>query len=251
MGRRRSTNTVVEGRREALALAATIGGTVRLERRRRRMTQAELAQRVGVDQSRISQLELGRAMFAPLATWVALGIALGRPLSVAFSRALEVEPADAGHLAMQELVLRLARRNDWRGTFELPTRPSDPSRSIDVCVRDDHRRVLIVVECWNRIGDVGSAARSTARKIAEAEALAAVSDRGPGYVVRACWLLRPTAANRRLLRDHPEVFRSRFPGSSVAWTRSLEHGMEPPAEPGIAWLDVAAGRVVPIRLRSG
>jgi hypothetical protein len=136
---------------------------------------------------------------------------------VSFSRDIVPdEPRDAGHLAAQELVLRLARQHGRRADFELPTRPADPARSTDVAIRDDAARALILVEIWNRLDDLGAAARATNRKQAEAEgpAVLAASDGSP-YRVATCWLLVDTAANRQLVARYPEILETRFPGSSA------------------------------------
>lgn len=244
----------IQGLRESRAIVATLGGVVRMERRRRHLSQAELGQRVGVCASHISRIERGLGVRIPFEVWVALGLVLGRPLAVAFSRALEIgEPADAGHLQLQELAISLARRHGWHTSFELPTRPADPSCSVDVVARDDSGRRMHLWECWNRFGDLGAAARSTTRKVVEAEALAATAglpgDGGAPFMVCSCWLVRPTAANRALLRRYPGILRSRFPGSSLLWARAIESGCAPPAEPGIVWCDPAAGRIVPVRWR--
>ncbi|HET7704192.1 MAG TPA: hypothetical protein VFK35_12400, partial [Candidatus Limnocylindrales bacterium] len=126
------------------------------------------------------------------------------------------------------------------------TRPLDPSRSIDVCLIERRHRVMIVVEIWNRLDDLGSAARATSRKVAEAADLAA----GPlgGGTVASRWLLVDTAANRALVRRLPAVLRSRCPGSSLGWVRALADGATPPREPGIAWIDPRAGRISELRL---
>lgn len=241
----------IAGAREAAALVATLGGIVRHERRLARLSQADLATRVGIRQSRLSEFERGLGAGAPLEVWVALGIALGRPLSVEFTRSADAAATvrDAGHLAMQEVVLRLAATRGISGTFELPTRPHDPARSIDVCLRDDVGRRLIVAECWNRFGDLGAAARSSSAKLAELAGLAngAVGERP--YAVHLVWLIRPTAANRELLRTYPAVLRSRFRGSSEGWARSISEGTPPPNEPGIAWLEPTTGRVTAVRWR--
>jgi transcriptional regulator with XRE-family HTH domain len=215
------------------------------------MTQHALGQRVGLGQGRISELERGGGPTAPLDTWIALGIAIDRPLAVSFSREIEPhEPRDAGHLAAQELVLGLARRHGRRADFELPTRPTDPSRSIDVALRDDAHRALIVVEIWNRLNDLGGAARATSRKASEAEGPAVLMARdGPPYRVAICWLLVDTVANRRLVARYPEILESRFPGSSLAWARCLADGSLPPNQPGLAWIDPRSGRIVPLRHR--
>lgn len=226
-------------------MASTLGRGVRSARQRNRLTQAGLALMVGVDQTRISQIELGRGEGAPLAVWIALGLALDRPLAVSFSRPLSDTrgPLDAGHLAMQEHLLGLARRTGRTATFELPTRPADPSRSIDVCVRDARHRVLIVEEAWNTFGDIGAAIGSTHRKQAEAQSLASTIDDGVGYRVASVWIIRASAANRTLIHRYPEVFANAFPGSSRGWVRSLTSTAYPPAEPGLVWSDPANERV--------
>lgn len=254
MGSKRRTGSLLDGHREALALAATLGGEIRAERRRRRWRQQDLATRVGISRSHLAGIERGRGVRTPLDVWIAFGLALGRPLAVSLSRSLAArEPADAGHLELQELAISLARRHGWRTSFELPTRSSHPNLSVDVAVRDDATRRLYLWECWNTLRDLGGAARSTDRKIAEAAALAATlgtpdDPRGP-YSVHACWLVRPSASNRALLRRYPGILSSRLPGSSLAWARTIETGSPPPAEPGIVWCDPATGRIVPVRWR--
>ena len=77
----------------------------------------------------------------PLETWIAIGIAVDRPLSVAFSRdVVDPLPRDAGHLAAQELLLRLAADVGRAGRFELPTRPARPAQSVDVCLVDRRQK---------------------------------------------------------------------------------------------------------------
>jgi hypothetical protein len=215
------------------------------------MTQEALSERVGLGQGRISEIEGGHGATAPLETWIALGIAIDRPLAVSFSRDIQPdELRDGGHLAAQELVLRLARQHGRRADFELPTRPTDPARSIDVALRDDGARALIIVEIWNRLDDLGAAVRATSRKHADAEGPAVLAARdGPPYRVTTCWLLVDTAANRRLVARYPEIFQTRFPGSSLDWARCLADGWPPPTTPGLAWIDPRSGRIVPLRRR--
>jgi transcriptional regulator with XRE-family HTH domain len=249
--RRRPSDTIREAQRLSHSVVDSLGKVVRDRRIRLRLTQAELAARVGVHQSWISRIELGRGRGLPLETWIALGVALGQPLAVAFSRPLGEtrEPADAGHLAMQERLLTLARATRRTAIFELPTRPADPSRSIDVCVRDARHRVLIIEEAWNTFGDVGAAARSTARKRAEAADLAATIDDGPPYRVASVWVVRPSATNRSLLARFPGIFAAACPGPSRGWTRALTSAADPPFAAGLVWLDPSSGRVTEWRRR--
>ncbi len=158
-------------------------------------------------------------------------------------------PADAGHLAMQELILRVARPAGYHRTFELPTKPADPSRSTDVGLRDDLQRRLVQVECWNSFGSINASLRSTDRKRAEAEQLAIAIGHGDAYSVHICWVVRATRRNRALLAQYPEIFASRFPGSSRRWIRALTFGSPPPDEPGLVWCDARATRLFEWRPR--
>jgi transcriptional regulator with XRE-family HTH domain len=234
--------SVLEGRRRAREAASRLGQSVRAARTRRRWTQRQLAERLGVSRSRVAQLEGGTGGAVPSATWFTLSVVLDIPLRVEFGRDALTEPIDAGHLKMQELMLRLGRQLGIARTFELPTRPQDPALSVDVCWRDDTRRVLILNECWNTFGSVNAAVRSTHRKMAEAEQLAAPM--GPNYRVATCWIVRDTRRNRELMGRYPEVFANAFPASSSAWVRALTTpAAQVPTSPGLVWADLQATRL--------
>lgn len=152
-------------------------------------------------------------------------------------------------LAAQVGLSRLGRRAGYARAFEVAARPSDPSRSTDVGLRDDRRRTLVLVECWNTIGDVGAAARSTDPKLAEAADLAVVAGGERPFAVRGVWVVRATARNRTLLARYPEVFAARFPESSARWVAALTSDTDPPTQPGLVWCDVAATRLFAWRRR--
>jgi hypothetical protein len=178
-----------------------------------------------------------------------IGVAFGRRLEVRYGRDSLDEPADAGHLAMQELVLRLGRKAGATGSFELATRPAEPWRSIDVVLANHANRCMILCECWNTIGDIGAAVRATTRKAAELDALAA-GRFGPDATGGTVWVVRATSRNRALVARYPEVFASRFPGSSRQWVEAIVRGIVPPTEPGLVWCDVSASRLFAWRRRS-
>jgi hypothetical protein len=245
MARPKRTAAEVVGDRESAALAGTLGIQLRDGRRSHHDRLADVAPRAGLSVARLSEIERGLGAGLPLGTWVRLGLAIDRPLAVRFSAPIEPDRlADAGHLELQEFVLRLARRRGWEGGLEIPSRPSDPRHSIDVLLRAG--RVLILIECWNTIRDFGAAVRATTRKLAEVADLA-VATRGERAA--ACWLVRPTAANRGLVREYPESIRARFSGSSLGWVRALEGPDSPPGQPGFAWLDPKVG-LRPLRIRA-
>jgi transcriptional regulator with XRE-family HTH domain len=237
----RRTQLAVEAARRTLEQKVRIGGDIRTMRERRGWTRTELASRAGIGRMVESRIERG-ATNLDLDVLQRIGIALDRPLLATYGRDIQEGPADAGHLAMQELVLRLGRAAGYLGSFELPTRPSEPWRSVDVGLASDRHRRMLLVECWNTIGDVGAASRSTNRKRSELEDLA-VGRWGNDARVGVVWVVRATARNRALLQRYPEVFGARFPASSRAWVAALTTAVPPPGDPGLVWCDVGTTRV--------
>jgi transcriptional regulator with XRE-family HTH domain len=225
-----------------------LGADARQARHRRRLTQALLGSRVGLSQSAMSRLERGGGGGMTLDALQRVAVALEITLRVGFQRDPLTETTDAGHLAMQELVLRLGRAAGYTGSFELATKSNDPWRSADVGLAAPTQRRLVHVECWNTIGDIGAAARSSARKQAELAALA-IARWGTNATTGLVWVVRATARNRALIARYPEVFASRFPGSSRGWVDALTNGTPPPLEPGLVWSDVAGTKLFAWRRR--
>jgi transcriptional regulator with XRE-family HTH domain len=233
--------------REAQAIAANLGRDAKATRRRRRLTQAELGDRAGLGQSEISYLERGHGARTSIETWVAIGIALERPIAIGFSRdVVDPLPQDAGHLAGQELVLRLSGAAGWQGRAEVPSDPLDPRHSTDLELTAPNGRIVLI-EIWNRIDDMGAAIRSSDRKLAEV-----ARRQTSGDPIGSCWLLVDTAANREIVRRYPAIIRARFGGSSQAWVAALTTtATEPPTEPGIAWIDIRSRRLRELRRSAG
>lgn len=239
-GIRRSA-IAVEVERRQQERRAKLGGEIKALRLRRRWTQVEFGRRAGIGRMVVSRLERAEGPLG-LETLDRIGLALGVPLAVGFDRGSNHEIADAGHLALQELLLRVTRGAGFSRQFEMPTRPNEPWRSSDVGLALARRRRAIDVECWNTFGDVGAAVRSSRRKLVELEQLA-VAKWGEG--ARAClvWVVHETTRNRALVNRYPEVFASIFTGSSRAWVAALTTGSEPPDAPGLVWCDLATGRL--------
>jgi transcriptional regulator with XRE-family HTH domain len=240
----------LEGRQLARDAARGLGKAVRECRTRRRWSQRVLGQKVGLTSQRIGQIERGDES-AGLEIWFALSETLGTPLKVEFKRDALLDVVDAGHLQLQELALSLGRLTGRARGFEIPTKPADPSHSIDVFLRDDALRILFINECWNAFGNINASVRSTRRKIVEAEQLAIAigGDAGP-YRVAAVWIVRDTRVNRALIARYPEVFANAFVGSSSAWVASLTTAtVVPPTDLGLVWADVNATRVFAWRRR--
>ncbi len=249
MVKRKAPQLRAEARRRNLEQLAHLGSEIRASRCRRRWTQARLAAEAGIARPTVSSIERGFGGGHTLDAWQRISLALGTPLVVRLERDRLEPPADAGHLAIQQLVLRMLRASGSRPSVELPTRPAEPRRSADVACFDGRQRAVLLVECWNTFGDVGSAMRSTARKVVEADAMAAArwGERSRG--VRAVWVVRASRRNRALVASYPDIFAARFPGSSLVWAETLRNGREPPDQTGLVWCDVAATRIFAWRRR--
>jgi transcriptional regulator with XRE-family HTH domain len=249
MMRARRSAVVVEAERRLQERRARIGADIKGMRTRRRLTQNELAVRAELGRQVVGRLELGQRPL-DIETLERIAVALCVPLAVGFDRDLGEDVADAGHLAIQEVVLRLARSAGYSPEFELPPRPNEPWRSADVALGSEAQRRAIEAECWNTFGDVGAAVRSSRRKLVELEQLAVArwgADASAGLV----WVVRDTARNRALLNRYPEVFASTFTGSSHAWVRALTTRSAPPDGPGLVWCEVASGRLHAWHRRGG
>ena len=245
------TRAQIVGSQLAAQFVSKAGREVVAARKRRRLTQAGLAQVVGLSRPRLAAIEAGQGGGAPLEVWFALAEALDRYLKFAFVRDPLTELVDAGHLAMQELVISVAKAAGWEVQFEAQSRAWDSKRSIDVRLIDRANRRIVIVECWNTFGNVGAAARSSNAKIRdEGQHAVAIAGEGAPFEVGLVWVVRDTKANRELLARYPGVFESRLPGSSAPWLGAITRRFSPPAEPGLIWCDNKTKRLF-ARRRTG
>jgi transcriptional regulator with XRE-family HTH domain len=253
MVRHKRHELAAEAARRNREVLDRLGSEVRGSRLERRMTQAQLGERIGLARSTVGAIERGLGGGHTLDAWQRIALAVERPLRIELSRDVREEPGrrraprdpGAGHPG--------GRTGRLASDVRAADPPINPAHSTDVGVRDDRARGLILVECWNTIGDVGAAVRSTIRKRAEAEGLAAAigggrstmggDEPGESYAVATVWVVRATRRNQDLVARYPELFASRFTGSSRAWVQALTSGSAPPADLGLVWCDVRATRL--------
>jgi transcriptional regulator with XRE-family HTH domain len=236
MGRVRRSEARISGARLSANLVASAGIEVRESRRRRRLTQSALAQRVGISQARLAEIEAGDGRGAPLEVWFAIAQALGRYLRFEFARDPQADVADAGHLAIQELVIRVAKAAGWEVQLEAKSRAWESNHSIDVRLVDRSQSQVVIVECWNTFGELGAAARSSNAKVRDEEQAGQAK-------VSLVWVVRDTKANRGLIARYPQAFEARLPGSSQQWLMALTMRSRPPTQPGLIWCDVGSTRL--------
>ena len=225
-GAKRSDSTV-EGVRLGRMAAAKAGRDVREARRRRRLSQEELARRAGLSRSRLAEVEGGDGFHTSLEHWFAIARTLGIYLRFEFGRDPQAELRDAGHLDIQQLVARVAAAGGWRADWESRT----GARWTDIRLEDRRRQRVVIVECWNTFGDLGEALRSSDYKVREVA--------GAGLL----WVVRDTRANRELVGRYGTLLESRFKGSSVGWVRALVGEGAVPDQSGLVWCDVKGTRV--------
>jgi len=250
MARTKRPDAAISGANIARMTAIRAGAEVRLARKRRGLTLAALAQRVGVSRARLAEIEGGKGGGAPLEVWFAIAQALDRYLKFEFARDPQAELADAGHLAIQELVIRVAKAAGWEVQFEARSRAWESNQSIDVRLVDRQQRQIVIVECWNTFGDLGAAARSSNAKVRDEEQHAvAIAGDGPPFRVSLVWVVRDTKANRELIARYPSAFQARLPGSSLAWLKALTTRTDPPTQPGLVWSDLKSTRLFARRRR--
>lgn len=218
------------GADRAARAARDLGRAVRAARERRHLRQDALAARAGLSQARLAAIEAGQGGGAPAEVWFALAEALGIYLRFEFGRDPQVELRDAGHLDIQELVVRQAAAG-WKAEWE----SRSGRRSIDVRLEDRQRRRILIVECVNTLGDLGEAMRSSDYKVREAER--------QWPEVGLLWVVRDSKANRQLVGRYGRLLESRFSGSSVEWVRALVVGGPMPRHPGLIWSDLKATRL--------
>jgi transcriptional regulator with XRE-family HTH domain len=233
-------DAAVEGERLSRFAARKAGADVKAARDRRRLSQAALASKAAISRPRLSDVEAGDGAGVPLGTWFALAKALGLYLRFEFGRDPQQELRDAGHLDIQELVVRASAAAGWKAEWESRSR----ERWIDVRLEDRKQRRILIVECTNTLGDLGEAMRSSDYKFKEAEGRAvAVAGDGQPFEMGLVWVVRDTKANRQLVDRYSRLLDSRFDGSSVAWLRTLVDGTTMPRRPGLIWCDTNASRL--------
>jgi transcriptional regulator with XRE-family HTH domain len=235
------------------ALMRKLGAMLRDGRKRAGLRQQEVSSVAGISRSEWSELERGKSR-ATLHTLNRAATAVNAPLD-AFLRHVSAAdlPRDASQLKGQELVLTLTKPGGWKGLPEEPIdRDARTSRAADVLLfrrRQDQPAEYALVEIIDWFHDVGEPMRawSSRQSAVERYAVARMTDdvlpRSSG-----CWIVRATARNRRLIADHANLFKARFPGSGRAWLAALTAPATPmPAQPGLLWISVSGDGLFPVR----
>jgi transcriptional regulator with XRE-family HTH domain len=232
-----------------------LGAMLRDGRTRLGLKQIEAASAAGISRSEWSKLERGKSR-ATLHFINRAGSAVNAPLDAFLRHASAANlPRDATQLKGQELVIATARPGGWRGLPEEQIdRDARTSRAADVLLfrqRELQAPEYALIEIIDWFADVGEPLRAWNSRLAAVEryAIARMQNDVPP-VTSGCWVVRATQRNRRLVADHANLFRARFPASGRAWLAALaQPSIAMPTEPCLLWINVKGDRLFPVRWR--
>lgn len=204
-----------------------VGRIIRAVRRRLRLTQQAVSDKVGIDRSVLSDLENGRLEVVSLRAARRLCGALGIDLVIearwrggAVDRLL-----DQGHAAIVEYLVDLLTRERWIVEAEFTFNDYGDRGSVDLLAWQPGRRALLIVEVKTSLTDLQAMLMSLSRKVRVVPRL--VAARGwRRDVLGRMLVVAGTTANRSVVRSHQSLFDTTFPAGS----RSARAWLRDPAE---------------------
>ena len=188
------------------------GAALRAVRRRRRMTQAQLARAAGVSQATVSRVERGLLGQSTFDTVRAVARALGVRVDLdarwrgpAMDRLL-----DARHAELQQSIVRLLASHGWTAIPEVTFSHFGERGSIDVLGWHPVGRVALVVEVKSALVDLQDLLAGLDRKAR----LAPIVCREHGWEPRSvgrCVVMADGRTNRRRAAAHAALLRAALP----------------------------------------
>jgi transcriptional regulator with XRE-family HTH domain len=202
-----------------------IEATLRGLRRRKKLSQRQLAQKLGCSQQTLSRLEadVRRAPIGFLESW---GAALGAYVSIELRVSGERAQFDKDHAALQNATAATLRRFGWLVESEVSFNHFGDRGRIDILAFHPVTRVLLVIEIKTMILDVQDVLGRLDVKTRIAPMLA----RERGWRVAATvpgLIIREGRTARRRVADHPALF-SRFGLRARAAGAWIRHPLLPP-----------------------
>lgn len=189
-----------------------VGSVLRAVRRRRRITQQQLAVAAGMSQATVSRLERGHIQ--------ALSLSAIRRVTGVLEVRLELVPRwrgadlgrllDATHADLVEIVLQRLRSAGWAAVPEATFSVFGERGSIDVLAWHAGRRSLLVIEVKSTIVEIHDLLAGVDRKRRLAHGIARERGWRPDHV--SVWLVvRDDRTNRRRLARYRSSLRAAFP----------------------------------------
>lgn len=199
------------------------GLAFRALRRRRRLTQAEVAREAGVSRSVLWRIERARADRVAVHTLGAVAAVLGARLDVRLlwhGEGLD-RLLDAAHADLVERVVGLFRANDWQVAVEVSFSIRGERGSVDVLAFHPANRTLLIVEVKSVVPDLQGVLGGLDRKARLGRDIAAPHGWRPSVVGRLL-VLPDERTTRRRTQQHQATLAASLPVRSAgvrAWLR--------------------------------
>lgn len=229
---------------------AKLGAAVRAVRIRKRLTQADLAQKASVRPSDVSHLERGLLDTLSVSTVRRIAAALGMWLEITPRwRGVDlVRLVNSAHAALQGAVLRhFGRSPGWTTMSEVSYSIYGERGAIDVLAWHAATRTALIIELKTLLVDPGELVRKMGERARLVHRIAA--DQGWRPEVVAQWvILTDTRTNRRHVAAHRELLGT----LTVMNGRSMRSWLRSPVGAISAlsfWSE--AGAIIPQRVRVG
>lgn len=235
-----------------MSVAATFARMCRDQRRRLRLTQGELAQRVGVTRGHVANVELGRSdPSLELMERIAMALDLEIDLMARPPIVVDVErQRDLVHARCSGYADRRFRRAGWLTAREVGIVQGRWHGWIDLLAFDPGSGTLIVVEIKTRIADIGALERQVDWYERSALRVARGSGWQPHRIV--VWVLALASLEvEATLRSNREVLAGAFPTRARQMRGLLERVDRQVTGRGLALIDPTIRRsawLLPSRL---
>jgi transcriptional regulator with XRE-family HTH domain len=215
---------------------------IRAVRRKRGMTQAQLAAKAKVSQSAVSRAERDPLTLTVRVLW-RVADALGARASLRLSWQGEDldRLLDAAHAGLVEEVIRLLLAAGWEAHPEVTFNEFGERGSIDILAFHPSFGALLIVEVKSTVPDMQATLAGIDRKVRVAPKLAT----GRGWPVRTVarvLVLPDDRTSRRRLSQHAATVDAVMPAGTRATRRWLRRP-EPALSGGVLFLPAPSGRV--------
>ena len=215
--------------------------------------QHDVGAEIGVSQSVVSRMELGRGGGMSVDLWAAAAAAVDRRVAVDMVEAradVAVRETPARSRACHELVADMARRGGWTAVTTIHAALSDAD-SETILVRDTgtyrRPREVAVVRVWDEVTRVERSIETIRASLSREVRL-----HGSDSAVSALVVIPSSRSNRRRISESRPTLAAAFPALGRDWFSALVNARRPmPAAAGILWAFARCDRLRPAPLLPG
>jgi transcriptional regulator with XRE-family HTH domain len=185
--------------------------------------QQDVAERAGVSQRHVAEIENGRLEHVSLATLRKVGDTLDFRIGIdAWWRSGRIDHLlDRAHAALVEVIVRAFRDAGWDVRVEYTFNEYGERGSVDILAWHAPTRTLAITEVKTRIDDVQDTNASFGRKVRLIPGIVARVEGWKADAILKVLVLVDTRQNRDLIRRHEATFRSTWPERTVAMKRAV------------------------------